>query len=89
MMADKDIEEMVDGLPKGVEILVCNLNTERSSSSKELKQICDKKGRKCKAFDSVKDAIIYCGKKDTLIVGSFYTVSESREHLRMDGYSEL
>ena len=89
IMKDKDIEEMVDGLPEGSEILACNLNTERTSSSKELKKICDTKGRKCKAFGSVKDAINYCGKKDTLIVGSFYTVSEAREHLRMDGYSEL
>ena len=89
IMKDKNIEEMIDGIPEGGEILASNLKTERSISSKELKQLCDKKGRKCKAFDSVKDAVIYCNKKDTLIVGSFYTVSEAREYLKMDGYSEL
>ena len=89
VMKDKDIEKMIDKIPEGTELLTCTLNTERSISSKKLKQICDKKGRKCKAFDSVADAVVYCNGKETLIVGSFYTVSEAREYLRMDGYSEL
>ena len=89
IMKDKEIDEMIDKIPREPEILACNLNTERSISSKELKQICDKKEKKCQTFDSVKDALIYCNGKNALIVGSFYTVSEAREYLKMDGYSEL
>ena len=38
---------------------------------------------------SVKDAISSSTGEKTLITGSFYTVSEAREHFELEGYSEL
>jgi len=89
ILKDKEAEEIINKLPSEADILVCNLNTQRALSNKELKNICKKKGLHCQSFDTVKDAIIYSENKNTLILGSFYTVAEAREHLKLKGHREL
>jgi len=89
IMKDKEIEKIIEKIPESMEILACNLNTERSITSEELKIICQKKGRNCKAFQSISDALSYSKQKKTIALGSFYTASEAREYLEMDGHSEL
>ena len=89
MMKDKDIENIIDCLPKKCEILACNLETERSTSSNELATVCQNLGYECKKFNNVKQAMEYSMNHKTLITGSFYTVSEARKFLKLEGHSEV
>ena len=89
MMKDKDIKNIINCLPKKCEILVCNLETERSASSDELATICQNLGYNYKKFNNVKQAMEYSKHYKTLITGSFYTISEAREYLKLKGHSEL
>ena len=89
MMKDKDIENIIACLPKKCEILACNLETERSASSNELATVCQKLGYECKKFNNVKQAMEYSMNHKTLITGSFYTVSEARKFLKLEGHSEV
>tara|TARA_B100000029_G_scaffold47482_1_gene43571 strand:- start:45 stop:1148 length:1104 start_codon:yes stop_codon:yes gene_type:complete len=88
-MKDKDIESMISHLPKTCEIFVCNLKTERAADSNELARICAKLGYKHRQFNSVKKAMEFTENKRTLVTGSFYTVSEARKYLQLNGHSEL
>ena len=89
MMKDKDIKNIINCLPKKCEILVCSLETERSASSDELATICQNLGYNYKKFNNVKQAMEYSKNYKTLITGSFYTISEAREYLKLKGHSEL
>ena len=89
MMKDKDIKNIINCLPKKCEILVCSLETERSASSDELAMICQNLGYNYKKFNNVKQAMEYSKNYKTLITGSFYTISEAREYLKLEGHSEL
>ena len=89
MLVDKDIEAFVAKLPADCTVSACNLNSERSASSDYIYEICDQLNVKCRKFKSVKDAISSSTGEKTLITGSFYTVSEAREHFELEGYSEL
>ena len=89
MMKDKDIKNIIGCLPKKCEILVCNLKTERSASSDELAAVCQNLGYNYKKFNNIKQAMEYSKHHKTLITGSFYTVSEAREYLKLEGHSEL
>ena len=89
MMKDKDIEGIVECLPKKCEVLVTNLKTVRSAKNSDLALICKKLGYSYKEFENVKLAIEYAKGDKTLITGSFYTVSEAREYFKLEGYSEL
>ena len=44
---------------------------------------------KFKEFDSIKQAMKYANNSKTLVTGSFHTVCEAREYLKLKGYSEL
>ncbi len=88
-MEDKDIESIIGCLPKNCEILVCNLETERSVGFDKLATICQNLGYNCKKFNNVKQAMEYSKNHKTLITGSFYTVSKAREYLKLEGHSEL
>ena len=89
MLIDKDIEAFIAKLPADCTVSACNLNSERSASSDYIYEICDQLNVKCRKFKSVKDAISSSTGEKTLITGSFYTVSEAREHFKLEGYSEL
>ena len=89
IMKDKDIEDIISCLPKKCEILACNLETERSARTDELATICQNLGYNCKKFNNVKQAMEYSKHHKTLITGSFYTVSEARKYLKLEGHSEL
>ncbi len=89
MMKDKDIKGIIEYLPKKCEILVCNLKTERSANNKDLALFCKILGYKFKKFDSIKQAMKYANNNKTLVTGSFHTVCEAREYLKLKGYSEL
>lgn len=89
MMKDKDIENIVNELPKESEILICNLSTERSASNKEIAKVCEKLDYKFRIFSNVESAMRHAKNRRTLVTGSFYTVSEAREFLELEGHSEL
>ena len=89
MLNDKDIEKFICELPNDCVVLACNLDSERSASSREIANICKKKNIMCKQYESVRKAIESVNREKTLITGSFYTVSEAREYFKLDGYSEL
>jgi len=89
IMEDKDIESIIGCLPKSCEILVCNLETERSVGSDKLATVCQNLGYNYRKFNNVKQAMEYSKNHKTLITGSFYTVSEAREYLKLEGHSEL
>lgn len=89
MLKDKDIEKFIYELPSDCVVLACNLDSERSATSSEIADICKKRNIMCKQYENVKKAIESVNSEKTLITGSFYTVSEAREHLKLDGYSEL
>ena len=89
MLKDKKIESFVNEIPRDCMILACGLGSERSASSKQIYDICTKLGIKCRQFENVKDAISYVKNENTLITGSFYTVSEARKHFKLEGSSEL
>ena len=89
MLKDKDIDKFVYELPKDCVVLACNLDSERSATSKEIAEICKKRNIMCKQYENVRNAINSVNSEKTLITGSFYTVSESREYFKLDGYSEL
>ena len=89
MMKDKDIKGIIECLPDKCEILVCNLKTERSANNKDLALFCKILGYKFKEFDSIKQAMKYANNSKTLVTGSFHTVCEAREYLKLKGHSEL
>ena len=89
MLNDKDIEKFICELPNDCVVLACNLDSERSATSREIANICKKKNIMCKQYESVRKAIESVNREKTLITGSFYTVSEAREYFKLDGYSEL
>ena len=89
MLQDKDIENFICELPNNSVILGCDLNTERSTSSENIANLCRKAKLSCKKFESVEKAIKSIKNENTLITGSFYTVSEARTHFKLEGYSEL
>jgi len=89
MLQDKDIENFICELPNNSVILGCDLNTERSTSSENIANLCRKANLSCKKFESVEKAIKSIKNENTLITGSFYTVSEARTHFKLEGYSEL
>ncbi len=89
ILKDKDIENIICSFPKDCEVLVCNLETERSVSSSKLNEICLKHGYQSTEFAGVSDAMEYAAHHKTLVTGSFYTVSAAREFLKLEGYDEL
>ena len=89
ILNDKDIEKFICELPNDCVVLACNLDSERSATSREIANICKKKNIMCKQYESVRKAIESVNREKTLITGSFYTVSEAREYFKLDGYSEL
>ena len=89
MLNDKDIEKFICELPNDCVVLACNLDSERSATSREIANICKKKNIMCKQYESERKAIESVNREKTLITGSFYTVSEAREYFKLDGYSEL
>ena len=89
MMKDKDIKGIIECLPNKCEILVCNLKTERSANNKDLALFCKILGYKFKEFESIKQAMKYANNSKTLVTGSFHTVCEAREYLKLKGHSEL
>ena len=89
MLNDKDIDKFVYELPDDCIVLACNLDSERSATSREIADICKKKNIMCKQYENVRKAIKSVNSEKTLITGSFYTVSEAREYFKLDGYSEL
>ena len=89
MLKDKDIDKFVYELPDDCVVLACNLDSERSATSREITDICKKKNILCKQYENVRKAIESVNSERTLITGSFYTVSEAREYFKLDGYSEL
>ena len=46
-------------------------------------------GYNYKKFNNVKQSMEYSKNYKTLITGSFYTISEAREYLKLEGHSEL
>ena len=89
IMKDKDIRGIINSLPKNCEILVCNLETERSAKSRDLATICQELGYEFREFNSVQNALKYSNNYKTLVTGSFYTISEARKYLNLKGHSEL
>ena len=89
LMRDKDIEGIINFLPKKCEILACNLKTERSASSNKIAKLCRDLKYNFKEFNDVKKAIEYSRNHKTLITGSFHTVAEARVCLKLKGHSEL
>ena len=89
VMKDKDIGGIISSLPTNCEILACNLETERSAKSCDLATICQELGYECREFNNIKKAMKYSENYKTLVTGSFYTISEARKYLRLEGHSEL
>ena len=89
MLKDKNTINMIKILPQKANLIVCNLPTERGASSKELSEIAANMKYNCSESDSVKQAMENVGKQKTLVTGSFYTVSEGRQYLDLEGHREL
>ncbi|MED6305447.1 MAG: Mur ligase family protein [Candidatus Thermoplasmatota archaeon] len=89
ILKDKNVEEIIGALPKNSELLLCSLETERGVPLSRLKDACIKQGYMCKEFGSVGEAMEYATGSETLVTGSFYTISAAREFLKLEGHDEL
>ena len=76
-------------LPKKINLMACDLPTERAISAKKLSEIARSMQYCCSEYDNVKEAMKDAKKMKTLVTGSFYTVSEARKYLSLKGHSEL
>ena len=89
ILSDKNAEKIFQTLPIKANVMVCNLPTSRSYSSQELYKIAKKMNYKCSKYDCVEEAMKEAKEQKTLVTGSFYTVSEGRQYLELEGHSEL
>ncbi|MAW93012.1 MAG: hypothetical protein CMA32_00780 [Euryarchaeota archaeon] len=89
ILEDKNIKDMVKMLPKKINLMACDLPTERAISAKKLSEIARSMQYCCSEYDNVKEAMKDAKKMKTLVTGSFYTVSEARKYLSLKGHSEL
>ena len=89
ILKDKNVEEIIGALPKNSELLLCSLDTKRGVPLSRLKDACIKQGYMCKEFGSVGEAMEYATGSETLVTGSFYTISAAREFLKLEGYDVL
>jgi len=89
ILSDKNAKNIFKSLPEKANMMVCNLPTSRSYSSQELYKIAKEMNCKCSEYDCVEEAMKKAKKQKTLVTGSFYTVSEGRQYLELEGHREL
>jgi dihydrofolate synthase/folylpolyglutamate synthase len=89
ILEDKNASDIIKKLPQRANIMVCNLPTERGTSSQKLSKIARNMKYRCSEYNSVKEAMENAKEQKTLITGSFYTVSEGRNYLELKGHREL
>jgi folylpolyglutamate synthase/dihydropteroate synthase len=89
ILEDKNVKDIIRILPQRAKLMACNLPTERGISAEKLNEIARDMGYQCSEYGSVKEAMKDVKKMKTLVTGSFYTVSDARQHLNLKGHSEL